>query len=103
MATTSFKLKKQLDFLMLESKRQNKAEHHEKLEMFGKKSDTHGNVIYIVEQRDGFRIRKTKNSDLFQSVRDELQAFPNCRKDVCTCNRNTSIGSEDEKNSRNVF
>ena len=47
-------------------------------------TDAHGNT-YVVEQRDGFRIRKTKNSDLFQTVRDELQSFPNCRKDVCTC------------------
>lgn len=47
-------------------------------------TDAHGNT-YVVEQRDGFRIRKTKNSDLFQTVRDELQAFPNCRKETCTC------------------
>ena len=42
-------------------------------------------VTYIVEQRDGFRIRKTKNTDILQSVRDEIRAFPNCRKDTCTC------------------
>jgi Rad3-related DNA helicase len=42
-------------------------------------------VTYIVEQRDGFRIRKTKNSDTLQTVRDEIRSFPNCRKDTCTC------------------
>ena len=47
-------------------------------------TDSHGN-IYIIEQKDGFRIRKTKNSDLFQEVRDELKAFTNCQKDTCTC------------------
>lgn len=47
-------------------------------------TDTSG-VTYIVEQRDGFRIRKTKNSDILQSVRDEIRSFPNCRKDTCTC------------------
>jgi len=47
-------------------------------------TDSHGN-IYIIEQKDGFRIRKTKNSDLFQEVRDELTAFTNCQKDICTC------------------
>ena len=47
-------------------------------------TDNHGN-IYIIEQKDGFRIRKTKNSDLFQEVRDELKAFTNCQKDTCTC------------------
>jgi hypothetical protein len=46
--------------------------------------DSKGNV-YIIEQKDGFRIKKTKNSDLFQEVRDELRAFPNCQKDTCTC------------------
>jgi len=46
--------------------------------------DSKGNV-YIIEQKDGFRIKKTKNSDLFQEVRDELRAFPNCQKHACTC------------------
>jgi len=47
-------------------------------------TDTSG-VTYIVEQRDGFRLRKTKNSNILQSVRDEIRSFPNCRKDICTC------------------
>jgi hypothetical protein len=42
-------------------------------------------ITYIIEQRDGFRIKKTKNSDVFQQVRDEIRSFPNCRKDICTC------------------
>jgi hypothetical protein len=42
-------------------------------------------ITYIVEQRDGFRVRKPKNSEIFQEIRQELRAFPNCRKDVCTC------------------
>jgi len=42
-------------------------------------------ITYIVEQKDGFRIRKPKNSEIFQEIREELRAFPNCRKDVCTC------------------
>jgi hypothetical protein len=46
--------------------------------------DTTG-ITYIVEQRDGFRVRKPKNSEIFQEIRQELRAFPNCRKDVCTC------------------
>lgn len=40
---------------------------------------------YIIEQRDGFRIKKPKNSEALQSVRDEIRSFPNCRKDICTC------------------
>jgi hypothetical protein len=42
-------------------------------------------AVAIVEQKDGFRIRKTKNSDTMQSVRDYLRTFPNCQKDTCTC------------------
>ena len=42
-------------------------------------------VTYVVEQRDGFRIRKPKQSAVLQTVRDEIHTFPNCRKDTCTC------------------
>ena len=74
-----FQTKKTVGF----SDAKNKAEHREIGDTW-EETDTHGNV-YIVEQRDGFRIRKTKNSDLFQSIRDELHAFPNCRKETCIC------------------
>ena len=47
-------------------------------------TDTNGQ-IFIIEQRDGFRIRKTKNSEIFDKLRTELNAFPNCRKETCTC------------------
>jgi hypothetical protein len=47
-------------------------------------SDTNGQ-IFVIEQRDGYRIRKTKNSEIFQELRDDLKSFPNCRKEICTC------------------
>jgi hypothetical protein len=47
-------------------------------------TDAHGNV-YVLEQKDGFRVRKTKNSDVFQEIRDGLKSFPKCRKETCTC------------------
>lgn len=47
-------------------------------------TDAAGN-IWVIEQRDGFRIRKTKNAETFQEIRDALRSFPNCRKDTCTC------------------
>jgi hypothetical protein len=47
-------------------------------------SDLVGNK-FIIEQRDGFRIKKTKNSKIFQEIRDDLQSFPACRKEICTC------------------
>ena len=77
-----FQTKKTVGFSDAEPKAK-QTEHREAGDVW-EETDTRGNV-YVVEQRDGFRIRKTKNSDLFQSVRDELQAFPNCRKDTCTC------------------
>ena len=47
-------------------------------------TDSTGN-IFVIEQRDGFRIKKTKNSEIFQELRDDLKSFPNCRKETCTC------------------
>lgn len=47
-------------------------------------TDANGNT-FIVEQHEGFKLRKTKNAEVFQSIRDEIRSFPNCRKDTCTC------------------
>ena len=58
-------------------------EHHEIGDVW-EETDAHGNK-FIIEQRDGFRIKKTANTDTMQQVRDELRMFKNCRKDVCTC------------------
>ena len=80
--THKFQTRKTVGFSDAESK--GKQSDHREIGDVWEETDAHGNA-YIVEQRDGFRIRKTKNSEIFQSVRDELQSFPNCRKDVCTC------------------
>jgi hypothetical protein len=48
-------------------------------------TDTITGITYIIEQRDGFRIKKTKSSEVLQNVREELRSFPNCRKETCTC------------------
>ncbi len=48
-------------------------------------TDASTGTTYIIEQRDGFRIKKTKASEVLQSVREELRAYPNCRKETCTC------------------
>lgn len=80
--THKFQTKKIVGFSDAE-KKSKQSEHHAVGDIW-EETDFNGNV-YIIEQRDGFRIRKTKNSDIFQSIRDELRAFPNCRKDVCTC------------------
>lgn len=77
-----FQTKKTVGFSDVETAAK-KAEHHAIGDTW-EETDTSG-VTYIVEQRDGFRIRKTKNSDIFQSIREEIRMFPKCRKDVCTC------------------
>jgi hypothetical protein len=48
-------------------------------------TDSITGITYIIEQRNGFRIKKTKASDVLQTVRDEIRSFPNCRKETCTC------------------
>jgi len=78
--THKFQTKKTVGFSDAQSK---KSEHREIGDVW-EETDSNGNV-HVVEQREGFRIRKTKNSEIFQSIRDELQSFPNCRKDMCTC------------------
>jgi hypothetical protein len=78
--THKFQTKKTIGFSDAQSK---KSEHREIGDVW-EETDSNGNV-HVVEQREGFRIRKTKNSEIFQSIRDELQSFPNCRKDTCTC------------------
>jgi hypothetical protein len=60
-----------------------KSERHEIGDTW-EETDHQGNV-WVLEQREGFRVRKTKNAEIFQEIRDELRSFPNCRKETCTC------------------
>jgi len=60
-----------------------RSEHHEIGDVW-QETDASG-TTYVVEQRDGFRIRKTLNTDTIQQIRDDLRIFKNCRKDKCTC------------------
>ena len=46
--------------------------------------DATGNK-FVIEQKDGYRVKKTKNSEAFNELRAELKSFPNCRQDICTC------------------
>ena len=80
--THKFQTKKTVGFSDATSKSK-QSEHHDVGDVW-EETDAHGNT-YVLEQHEGFRIRKTKNTDIFQNVRDELRAFPNCRKDTCTC------------------
>jgi len=80
--THKFQTKKSIGFSDAKSQAKN-SERHEVGDIW-EETDNEGNT-YVIEQREGFRIRKTKNSELFQNIRNELQSFPNCRKDACTC------------------
>jgi len=59
-------------------------------------------VTYVIEQREGFRIKKTKNSDVFQSIRDEMRSFPNCPKETCTCLTQKTYNSPANEKMRKI-
>jgi hypothetical protein len=80
--THKFQTKKTTGFTDAEN-----ASQKNKLRLVGEsweETDVNGNT-YIVEQKDGFRIRKTKNNKTFQELRTELNTFTKCRKEICTC------------------
>jgi hypothetical protein len=60
-----------------------KNEKHQVGEVW-EETDTNG-ITYVIEQKDGFRIKKLKTSEVLQTVRDEIRSYPNCRKETCTC------------------
>jgi hypothetical protein len=81
--THKFQTKKSIGFSDAESTAK-KAETHAVGDIW-EETDPVTGLVTIVEQRDGFRIRKSKNSDALQQARDYIRSFPNCRKDTCTC------------------
>lgn len=81
--THKFQTKKTIGFSDAQAAAK-KNEHHLVGDVW-EETDSISGITYIIEQRDGFRIKKTKASDVLQSVREEIRAFPNCRKETCTC------------------
>ncbi len=51
-----------------------------------------GNTIYTIEQMDGFRVKKPKNS-IKEEVNKYLNSYPNCRESCCK----TSFNHLDKK------
>tara|TARA_R110000751_G_scaffold283911_2_gene387447 strand:- start:1235 stop:1876 length:642 start_codon:yes stop_codon:yes gene_type:complete len=41
-------------------------------------------TVYVIEQKNGFRIKKPKNS-IAAEVKEYLKSFPKCPKETCTC------------------
>lgn len=81
--THKFQTKKTVGFSDAESIAKQNAKHE--VGDIWEETDPTSGITYIYEQRDGFRIKKTKVSDSLQTIRDEIRAFPNCRKETCTC------------------
>ena len=61
-----------------------KAEKNKRREIGEMWEEKIGNTIYIIEQQDGFRVKKPKNSVAVE-VRTYLNTFQNCPKETCTC------------------
>ena len=81
--THKFQTKKSTGFSDAEATAKKNAKHE--VGEIWEEVDSVSGVTYIIEQRDGFRVKKTKNSEVFQEIRDELRIFKNCRKETCTC------------------
>lgn len=80
--THKFQTKKTIGFSDVQATAQ-RAEHREIGDIW-EETDAAGNIV-VIEQRDGFRVKRTKNSKIFNDVRETLKSFPNCRKETCTC------------------
>ena len=83
--THKFQTKKSVGFSDVDSTKK-RNEHHEIGDVW-EDVDANGNIT-IIEQFDGFRTRKTKNSQVLGEVREELKSYANCPKDTCTCDPN---------------
>lgn len=58
-----------------------------------KETDFNGNELWW-EQLDGYRVKYHTHPDVareIQKIRDYLSSFPNCPKEICTCNSPTRI------------
>ena len=83
--THKFQTKKTVGFSDADAER--KRNEHHKIGDVWEYVDAHGNIT-IVEQFDGFRTRKPKNSQVLSNVREELRSYANCPKETCTCDTN---------------
>ena len=69
-----------------------KAEKNQKRKVGDIWEEKIGNTLYTIEQKEGFRVKKPKNS-VSAEVREYLSSYPNCKKDCCK----TSYNYLDEK------
>lgn len=65
---------------------------HKKRNIGEKWEETINGTVYEIEQKEGFRVKKPKNS-IREDIQNYLTSFPNCKKN-CTCTNPTHL---DEK------
>ena len=80
--THKFQTKKTIGFSDTESESK-RNERHEIGDTW-EDVDANGN-IYVIEQHDGFRTRKPKNSQVLSEVRAQSRPFSHCPQETCTC------------------
>ena len=78
--THKFQTKKSIGF----SDAKQKAKKNEKREVGDIWDEEINGIAYTIEQKNGFRVKKPKNS-VSKEVREYLNSFPNCTKETCTC------------------
>jgi hypothetical protein len=83
--THKFQTKKSVGFSDAEATK--KRNEHHKIGDVWEDVDANGNIT-IIEQFDGFRTKKPKNSQVLSEVREELRLYAKCPKDTCTCDPN---------------
>lgn len=48
-------------------------------------------TTFIWEQKEGYRVKRSKNAKVIDALRAELNSFPNCPKETCTCTNPTRL------------
>ena len=93
--THKFQTKKTTGFSDAESTAKKNAKHE--VGDIWEEVDPASGITYVIEQKDGFRIKKSKNFEIFQDIRDDMKSFKNCPKETCTCIAPKSIDMKMKK------
>ena len=93
--THKFQTKKITGFSDAESTAKKNAKHE--IGDIWEEVDPVSGITYVIEQKEGFRIKKSKNFEIFQDIRDDIKSFKNCPKETCTCIAPKPIDSKMKK------
>ena len=81
--THKFQTKKTIGF----TDAKQKAKQNQKREVGDIWEEKIGTTTYLIEQKNGFRVKKPKNS-VAAEVRSYLNSYPNCKKECCKTSYN---------------